>query len=318
MAETVNAVKDAASAGSVETSQTIKALEEAVATAQQGKVGDFFCDFCREHTEDFFRFGKVLLLAIVVLLLAWLFAGLVRKLIKRAQDKMPHIDGSAGHLGYVVARTFIWLFAFLIILDLFGINTASILTVLGAVGLAVALAMKDSMSNVAAGVMLIILRPYKTGDFVDCGSVAGTIKTMGLFSTEVATVDGVFVAVPNSAIFGSPIKNYSRNNTRRADITVGIDYSNSLPEGIKVLQKLMNENELILQDPAPQVLVADLADSSVNLTLRFWCSNDVYWDAYWQVKAAIKPALEGAGLSIPFPQRVITFANAIPEDRKAE
>ena len=318
MADSANAVQNAAAAGAEESSQTIKVLEDAVTTVKQGKAGEFFCDFCREHTEDFFRLGKVLLLAVVVLFLAWIFAGLVRKLIQRAQDRMPHLDGSAGHLVYAVARTFIWLLAFLIILDLFGINTASILTVLGAVGLAVALAMKDSMSNVAAGVMLIILRPYKTGDFVECGSVAGTIRTMGLFSTEIATADGIFVAVPNSVIFGSPIKNYSHNDTRRADITVGIDYSNSLPEGIRVLQKLMEENELILQDPAPRVLVSDLADSSVNLTLRFWCANDVYWDAYWQVKEAIKPALEGAGLSIPFPQRVITFANAIPEDRKAE
>ena len=317
-AKTVDSVQAAGAAAGEKSSETLNALNDVVQTVKEGRADDFFCDFCKNHAEDFVRFGKVLLLAVIVLALAWLFARLTRKLIDRTQNKLPHIDGSAGHLVYVVARTFIWLFAFLIILDLFGINTASILTVLGAVGLAVALAMKDSMSNVAAGVMLIILRPYKTGDFVDCGAVAGTIQTMGLFSTEVATIDGIFVAVPNSVIFGAPIKNYSRNNTRRADITVGIDYSNSLPEGIKVLEKLMRENELILQDPAPQVLVADLADSSVNLTLRFWCDNAVYWDAYWQVKAAIKPALEGAGLSIPFPQRVITFANSISGERKAE
>ena len=111
-------------------------------------------------------------------------------------------------------------------------------------------------------------------------------------------------------LFGSPIKNYSHNSTRRADITVGIAYSDNLADGLKVLGEMLNSNERILKDPAPQVVVSDLADSSVNLTLRFWATNQNYWDVYWQIKAQLKGVLEGAGLNIPFPQRVVTFANS--------
>ena len=298
-----------ANAASVNGSHTEKVVSEVVSTVKNGKTCDFFTNLWAEHGDEIIHLGKVLLLVVLVALLAWLFTRIVRRIITRVSGRLNTFDASTGHVAFVIVRTFIWLFAFLIVLDLFGINTASIITVLGAVGLAVALAMKDSMSNVAAGVMLMILRPYKTGDYVDCGPVSGTIKTMGIFSTELQTIDGIFIAVPNNVIFGSPVKNYSRNDLRRADITVGIAYDDNLAEGIKVLEKLMLDNELILKEPAPEVLVADLADSSVNLTLRFWVANDKYWDAFWQVKAAIKPAIESAGLNIPFPQRVVTFVN---------
>ena len=240
--------------------------------------------------------------------MAWGFSALARKLILKGTRKFDAVDESVGKILSGVVRTIIWLFAALIILDLLGINTASILTVLGAAGLAVGLAMKDSLSNIAAGLMLLFLRPYKLGDYIDCGSVSGTIREIGLFTTTFTTLDGLFIAAPNSVLFGAPIKNYSRNPRRRADITVGIAYGDSLSQGMQVLLKLMQEHPLILQDPAPEVLVSELADSSVNLTLRFWTENKDYWEAYWSVKAQLKDALEGAGLNIPFPQRVVTLA----------
>lgn len=298
--------------------KTETVINQMAETVQQGNYRDALQNFWANHQEAVMNFGKILVLALLIILIA-LFAGrLVRKLIDRAVQKVPALDQSVGRIFYSIARAFIWLFAVLIILDLFGFNTASLLTVLGAAGLAVGLAMKDSLSNIAAGLMLLLLRPYKVGDYVDCGSISGTIKEMGLFTTVLSTVDGIFISAPNSAIFGNPVKNYSRNSIRRADITVGIAYGDSLPQGIRTLQSLMENNALILKDPAPQVLVADLADSSVNLTLRFWVSTADYWTAYWQVKGQLKEAIESAGLNIPFPQRVITFANAIPEDRKAE
>ena len=298
--------------------KTETVINQMAETVQQGNYRDALQNFWANHQDAVMNFGKILVLALLIILIA-LFAGrLVRKLIDRAVQKVPALDQSVGRIFYSIARTFIWLFAVLIILDLFGFNTASLLTVLGAAGLAVGLAMKDSLSNIAAGLMLLLLRPYKVGDYVDCGSISGTIKEMGLFTTVLSTVDGIFISAPNSAIFGNPVKNYSRNAIRRADITVGIAYGDSLPQGIRTLQSLMENNALILKDPAPQVLVADLADSSVNLTLRFWVSTADYWTAYWQVKGQLKEAIESAGLNIPFPQRVITFANAIPEDRKAE
>ncbi len=264
--------------------------------------------FWQQHQASILHLGKSLLLGLVILLMAWGFSALARKLILKGTRKFDAVDESVGKILSGVVRTIIWLFAALIILDLLGINTASILTVLGAAGLAVGLAMKDSLSNIAAGLMLLFLRPYKLGDYIDCGSVSGTIREIGLFTTTFTTLDGLFIAAPNSVLFGAPIKNYSRNPRRRADITVGIAYGDSLSQGMQVLLKLMQEHPLILQDPAPEVLVSELADSSVNLTLRFWTENKDYWEAYWSVKAQLKDALEGAGLNIPFPQRVVTLA----------
>ena len=300
--------------------KTESALNQVADTIQQGNYQEAWENFWAAHMDSVLHFAKVLVLALVIILIALAVGRLVRKLIDRAVQKVPALDQSVGTIFYSIARTFIWLFAVLIILDLFGFNTASLLTVLGAAGLAVGLAMKDSLSNIAAGLMLLLLRPYKVGDYVDCGSISGTIKAMGLFTTTLTTVDGIFIAAPNSVIFGTPVKNYSRNATRRADISVGIAYGDSLPQGVKTLQSLLENNELILKAPAPQVLVSDLADSSVNLTLRFWVANANYWDVYWQVKAQLKETIESAGLNIPFPQRVITFANAIPEEerKKAE
>ena len=296
--------------------KTEKVINQVADTVQQGNYQEAWNNFWATYSDSIMNFAKILILALIIILIAMFVGRLTRKIIMRAVEKVPSLDHSVGNIFYSIARTFIWLFAVLIILDLFGFNTASLLTVLGAAGLAVGLAMKDSLSNIAAGIMLLLLRPYKVGDYVDCGSVSGTIKEMGLFTTTLSTPDGIFIAAPNSVIFGTPVKNYSRNDTRRVDITVGISYGDSLPQGIKILQSLMEKNEIILKDPAPQVLVADLADSSVNLTLRFWVPTAKYWDAFWEIKGQLKETIESAGLNIPFPQRVITFANAIPEDEK--
>jgi len=296
--------------------KTQKVIDKVADTVQQGNYQEAWNSFWTNYSDSILHFGKILVLTLLIILIALFVGRVVRKIIQSAVAKVPSLDPSVGKIFYSIARTFIWLFAVLIILDLFGFNTASLLTVLGAAGLAVGLAMKDSLSNIAAGLMLLLLRPYKVGDYVDCGSVSGTIKEMGLFTTTLSTPDGIFIAAPNSVIFGTPVKNYSRNDTRRVDITVGISYGDSLPQGIKILQSLMEKNQIILKDPAPQVLVADLADSSVNLTLRFWVPTAKYWDAYWEIKGQLKETIESAGLNIPFPQRVITFANAIPEDEK--
>lgn len=269
-----------------------------------------------EQQENVIRFGMTVLQIILVILVAWIVGRILSRVISKSIGKIPMMDISVGKVLSSVARTFIWLFAFLIILDLFGVNTASILTVLGAAGLAIGLAMKDSLSNIAAGLMLLILRPYKVGDYVDSGAASGTIEEMGLFTTTLKTVDGIFISAPNNAIFGGPVKNYSRNPLRRADIVVGIAYGDSLPKAIEVLTEYLKQNELVIQDPAPEVLVSELSDYSVNLNLRFWATSEKYWDAYWNVKEEVKAVIESAGLNIPFPQRVVTVVNAIPQDTK--
>ena len=269
-----------------------------------------FSDFWENQQDNIVKFGKAVLLAIVVIVLAWLASKILKAAIIKAMEKIPHMDEAVGKILASISRVFIWLIAFLIVLDLFGVNTASILTVLGAAGLAIGLAMKDSLSNIAAGLMLLILRPYKIGDYVDCGSTSGTIKEMGLFATKLETVDGVFISAPNNVVFGAPIKNYSRNKLRRADIVIGIAYGDSVTKAVEVLLAFMKENKLILQDPAPEVLVAEISNCSVNLNLRFWTNTESYWDAYWSVKAGLKTVIESSGLNLPLPQRVITVVNA--------
>ncbi len=269
----------------------------------------FFTNLWNNHSDDVIRLVKVVILALVVIVVAKLVSLAARKIIARLFKKIEG-DESLTYATYTIVRTLIWVIGLLIILDLFGFNTASLLTVLGAAGLAIGLAMKDSLSNIAAGIMLLILRPYKLGDYIDCGSVSGTIQQMGLFSTILKTPDGLFVSAPNSVVFGTPIKNYSRNPVRRSDITVGIAYADSLPVAIQAMKDIMTHEPMVLKDPAPEVLVSELADSSVQLTLRYWTATGDYWSAYWTIKAQLKPAIEAAGLNIPFPQRVVTFVNA--------
>lgn len=274
----------------------------------------FFKNFWIDHQPQILHCVKILILALVVLVAIKIVCMVAKKLITRSFNRFEAMDPSLCHATYAIVRTLVWIVGLLIILDLFGFNTASILTVLGAAGLAIGLAMKDSLSNIAAGIMLLILRPYKLGDYIDCGSVSGIIQEMGLFSTILKTPDGLFVSAPNSVVFGTPIKNYSRNPTRRSDITVGVAYADSLPVAIQAMNDILTHEEMVLKDPAPEVLVAELADSSVQLTLRYWTATENYWPAYWAIKAQLKPAIEKAGLSVPFPQRVITFVNA-PEQK---
>ena len=292
-------------------SNTEEIINQIAQPIQSGNFGEYMKQLwsARAHSDSIIHFGKILLLVLLTILLAWIFTRIVKRIITNTSAKVNTIDNSVSHIIFVFVKGIIWMLALLIVLDLFGVNTASILTVLGTVGLAVALAMKDSMSNIAAGLMLMILRPYKTGDFVQCGAITGTIKVIGVFCTEVMTFEGIYVSVPNSVIFGTPVTNYSRNETRRAVLSVGVSYSDDIEKGVEVIKQMLQEHELVLKEPAYEVYVDTLADSSVNLTIRFWAKTETYWDAYWQVKAAIKPTLENAGLNIPFPQRVVTIVN---------
>jgi len=257
---------------------------------------------------EIWHFGKIILLAAVILIIAYFINKLIHKAFNKAAEKYS-MDVSLVSIINRVLTLLVMSFALLIILELLGINTASVLTVLGAAGLAVGLALKDTLSNIAAGIFLLTQHPYKTGDFVECAGMSGSILEIGLFTTKLRTPQGQDIFVPNNSIIAAPITNYSSNKIRRADITVGIDYADNLEAGIKLLQAMMDRHPLILKDPAPVVVVAELADSSVNLTLRFWTENANYWDAYWDIQRNLKAEIEGAGLNIPFPQRVVTFAN---------
>lgn len=214
-------------------------------------------------------YGLKVIGAIVILIVGRIVAGLARKTVKRLLDKSrvdPTIVSFAGSLIYV----FILVFAVIAALSKFGVQTASFIAVLGAAGFAVGFALQGSLGNFAAGVLILVFRPYKVGDYIDAAGVAGTVKEIRLFTTYLATPDNVKIMVPNGKIYGDIIKNYSAHDTRRVDLLVGISYASSIQKAIEVLMSLIKQDKRILSDPAPQIAVSELADSSVNLVVRPW------------------------------------------------
>lgn len=184
-----------------------------------------------------------------------------------------------------------------------GINTTSFLTIVGAAGLAIGLALKDSLSNFASGVMLVMFRPYKINDLVDIGGVSGTVKNISLFTTELSTPDNQKVIVPNSGITSNVITNVTANPTRRVDLIIGIGYDDDIKKAKEVIQGVLSEEERILPTPAPLIAVSELADSSVNFVVRPWAKTGDYWAVYFALQENIKLAFDANGISIPFPQQ---------------
>jgi small conductance mechanosensitive channel len=182
--------------------------------------------------------------------------------------------------------------------------------VFGAAGLAIALAFQGTISNFASGVMLLIFRPFSLGDFVDVGGTAGTVSQIDVFTTTITTPDNVKIIVPNGAIFGQTIKNFSANETRRIDLVIGVGYGDDLGRSMEVITRTVMSDERVLKDPAFVIAVSELADSSVNFVVRPWCGAEDYWDLRWDLTRNIKEALDENGISIPFPQRDIHMIQA--------
>ena len=199
-----------------------------------------------------------------------------------------------------------------------GINTASFLTILGAAGLAIGLALKDSLSNFASGVMLILFRPYRVGDFVNVGGVAGNVVSIDMFNTTLNTVDNKRVIVPNANITGDVITNVTANDTRRVDLVIGIGYGDDIKKAKDVLTKIISEEERVLNEPKANIAVSELADSSVNFVVRPWVKTDDYWDVYFDLTEKIKLTFDKEGISIPYPQRDIHLYNEKAEQGKTK
>ena len=246
--------------------------------------------------------GLKVLGAILVLVVGRIVASSVRKLVHRGGQRasldetiVPFLSG----LAYYVVLAIVFVAA----LGMIGIQTASLLAVLGAAGLAVGLALQGTLSNFAAGVMLLLFRPFRVGEYIEAAGTAGTVASIGLFVTTLNTPDNVQILVPNSAVWGDTIKNYAANDTRRNDMTVGIAYSDDIGKAMEIVRGLLDADARVLDDPAPLIAVAELADSSVNLVVRPWCKKEDYWGLRFDLMRGFKEALEAGGVSIPFPQR---------------
>jgi small conductance mechanosensitive channel len=200
----------------------------------------------------------------------------------------------------------------LAVLSLFGIQTTSVIAVLGAASLAVGLALQGTLSNFAAGTMLLLFRPFRLGDWVEVAGVAGSVQEIGLFSTVLHTADNVRITLSNSSVYGDTIKNYSANETRRNDLVVGISYDDDIARALETIQSVLAADPRVLRDPEPVVAVAELADSSVNLVVRPWCAGTDYWGLRFDLTRRLKEALEEAGCSIPYPQRDVHLRSDSP------
>jgi len=182
------------------------------------------------------------------------------------------------------------------------VQTASVVAVIGAAGLAVGLALQGSLSNFAAGVLIVAFRPFKSGDYVEVAGVAGSVDSIQIFQTILKTPDNKMIVLPNSAVIGGAITNYSRYDTRRVDFLIGVSYNADLKKTKQVLREVVESDPRVLKDPAVNVSVHALADSSVNLVVRPWVNSADYWAVYWDLTQAMKEALDDNGIEIPFPQ----------------
>ena len=246
-----------------------------------------------------------LLGALAILVVGWIVAGWIKLAVRKALSRLPQSDATVTRALSGLARYLVLIVVVIAVLAQFGVQTASILAVLGTAGLAVGLALQGTLSNIAAGFMLLILRPFKIGDYIDAEGLAGTVEEIGLFSTEFVTFDGVYLVVPNNQIWTKAILNYSRLPTRRLDVVVGVAYGDDIDKAQSALMDLLTGDARVLQEPVPQVMVAALADSAINLNLRCWTQRDDYWNLLFDLNKLAKERVEAAGCTIPFPQREV-------------
>ena len=244
------------------------------------------------------KIGVAIAIFIVGKIIARIIGNLIKKVLRKSgTDEM--LVGFLGNITYGVLLVAVVLAA----VDTLGVNVTSLMAILGAAGLAVGLALKDSLGNFAAGVMIIIFRPFKIGDYVDAGGAAGTIDEIGLFATLMHTPDNKRIIVPNGAIINGNITNVSALPTRRVDLVFGIGYDDNIGQARDIIQALLNADERVLDDPAPTITVGELGDSSVNLNVRPWVNAEDYWGLYFDLLENVKLRFDEAGISIPFPQQ---------------
>ena len=256
------------------------------------------------------QFGLDLFGALVLLIAGWIVAGWARRGVRRVLDRVPHLDETLKRVIASVARYGILILVVIAVLAQFGVQTTSIIAVLATAGLAIGLALQGTLQNIAAGIMLLFLRPFRIGDYIDAEGLAGTIDEIGLFTTTMHTYDGVYLQVPNAHLWNHAIRNYSRLPTRRLDIVVGISYADDIDKTQAALMDLFENDTRVHGDPAPEVMVMELAESSVNLNLRCWTDAGNYWSLRFDLTKAAKQRLDAEGITIPFPQRDVHLYQA--------
>ena len=250
------------------------------------------------------EYGLKLIGAVIILIAGRIVAGFLRKLVRKILTRSktePSIISFVGNLIFFL----ILIFAIVAALGKLGVEMTSFIAIIGAAGLAIGFALQGSLANFAAGVLILVFKPYRVGDVISAAGVMGSVKEIQIFETILATPDNVRITIPNGKIYGDVIKNVSAYDTRRVDITVGIGYDSSMKKAQEILEGLCREDERVLDEPAPQVAVAELGDSSVNFVVRPWVKKEDYWAVKFDLTRKIKESFDANGIEIPFPQTVV-------------
>ena len=245
--------------------------------------------------------GMNIFLALAIFFVGKLVINLIIQLMKKLMIK-SQMDAILVEFISSIVRSVLLLFVIIAALDRLGVNTTSLVALVGAAGLAVGLALQGSLQNFASGVMLIIFRPFSAGNTVEAADVTGVVEAIGIFTTTLRTGDNREIIVPNGKIFSGNIINYSKRATRRVDMVFGISYDDDIRKVKEIIKNVIDEDKRILADPAPLIAVAELADSSVNINVRPWCNTADYWGVYYDTHEKIKLAFDENGISIPYPQ----------------
>ncbi len=243
--------------------------------------------------------------ALAVFIFGYLFAIWAGRTVRRLLERTGRLDATVLPVIGAVVRYGIFIMVIVAALGQLGVPTTSILAALGAAGLAIGLALQGTLSNIAAGIMLLWLKPFRAGESIDAGGIAGSVREIGLFATEMDTFDGIYRFVPNSELWNKPLYNYSRNPIRRTNMEIGVSYGADVEQARQIMLDLANEQEFVVEDPSPSVFVDNLGDSAVTLRFRVWIRTDEFWGTQRFMLEEVKRRLAAAGIEIPFPQRVV-------------
>lgn len=256
-----------------------------------------------ELTPLFVEYGLEVIGAVVILIIGLSVAKWLAKRVERALQKSERFDDTVTPLFSRTTKILVIAVTILAVLNQFGVETASLIAVLGTIGLAIGLALQGTLSNIASGVMLLVLRPFNVGDAVDIGSTSGVVDEIGLFVTEMHTFDNVAITMPNSKVWGTEIKNYSQNDTRRVDMEIGIGYDDDMDQAMSVINEVLTADERVLEEPEPLIAIGGLGDSAVVIRVRPWTETPNVWPLRYDLTKRIKERFDEEGISFPYPQQ---------------
>lgn len=261
------------------------------------------------------EYGLEVIGAIIILILGWAAANWFSHRVGKMLDRTQRVDNTLAPIITKTVKILVLVITVLAVLSQFGVQTTSIVAVLGTIGLAIGLALQGTLSNIASGFMLLILRPFNVGDVVDVGGTMGIVDEIGLFVTDMHTFDNIAIIMPNSEIWGGKIENYTRNATRRVDMEIGIHYDDDMDKAMNIIKEVLSADERILAEPEPLIAISNLGDSAVIIRVRPWTKTENVWPLRYDLTKRIKERFDEEGVTFPFPQTDVHLFKEFSEEQ---